>query len=437
MMRKVVVVLVLAVFLTTSIFIPSNVAAEEQQDFFLEGVKAAFLYDASSGVVLYEYNADVPRAPASMTKLMTYFVVRDAIEAGKISWTDKVKASKYAEDTIGSQIGVQEGDELTVYELVRALLIISANDAAVMLAEHVAGSEIAFAQLMKAKARELGLSAHANFVTASGLGRNSLGPYNPKNVVGETMMTARDMGMLAYHLIKTYPEVLNITSTPVWGLVEDDLSMNTNLMLETSPYLNEFGVNPYIYPGLDGLKTGYIAAAGYTFTGTAERYGLRLISVVMGTQSTTARFEKTAELLDYGFSLYFPHPLLIGGSQLDLVRTVSVVNGSKSEAKVVLAHDVIFMEHPGYEPADYEVEVDRQVTLPFNAPLKKGDKVGVATIKYRGSVQQVDLIVAEDVYVAEEKSRTYAFQAPRLLTQWFQQIQQWLVHLGNKTIALR
>lgn len=436
-MRKTVVVFVLAIMLTTSIFIPSLIAAEERGSFFLEGVKAAFLYDASSGVVLYEYNADVPRAPASMTKLMTYFVVRDAIEAGKISWTDKVKASKYAEYTIGSQIGVKEGDELTVYELVRALLIISANDAAVMLAEHIAGSEIAFAQMMNAKARELGLSEYANFVTASGLGRNSLGPYNPKNVVGETMLTARDMGMLAYHLINTYPDVLVITSTPVWGLVADEVSMNTNWMLETSPYLNEFGVNPYVYPGLDGLKTGYINAAGYTFTGTAERYGLRLISVVMGTESSSARFEKTAELLDYGFSLYFPHPLLLAGEQLDLVPTISVVNGNQTEAKVVLAEDVIFLEHPDYEPANYEVEVDRQVTLPFNAPLKKGDRVGVATVKYRGSIQQVDLIVAEDVYAVDVQERGYSFNAPKLFSNMFQQLREWLVQLSQKTVALR
>lgn len=382
---------------------PSNFSTEP---FHLEGVKAAILYDASSGVVLYEYNADEPRPPASMTKMMTYFVVMDAISEGKISWDDKVTASEYAAWTLGSQIGIEKGEKATVRELVYALLIPSANDAAVMLAEHVAGSEPAFAEMMNEKAHQLGLSPGAHFVTASGLGRNSLGPYNPMWVIGETMFSARDAAQLADHLIKTYPEILTITSTPEI-YANGRRFGNTNLMLESRWPQGSEG-NPYIYPGVDGLKTGYIAASGYTLTATAVRNGLRLISVVMGAETNADRFLKSKELLDYGFAQYLPLILIKSGKQLEQIPTISIMHGDKEEVAIVAAQDVVFLEHPEYPAVDYEVILDPRVTLPFEAPIQKGERVGVATIFYRGSVQQVDLIAAEDVHTLDYTDTSFS-----------------------------
>ncbi len=398
-------------------------ADRSSSTFMLDGVKAAFLFDASSGEVLYEYNADIARPPASMTKMMTYFVVRDAIEEGKIGWDDLVTTSEYAAWTIGSQIGLEKGDSLPVRDLVQALLIISANDAAVMLAEYIAGSEIAFAQMMNAKAKSLGLSDTTNFVTASGLGRNSLGPYNPKNVAGETVISARDTAMLAYHLITTYPEVLNITSTPTWERENERIGYNTNLMLTTSFYRTEDGTNPFQYPGLDGLKTGFIGAAGNTFTGTAVRNGTRLISVVMGTETSQERFNKTKELLDYGFAQYMPLQLIKAGAQIDALPTVSIIAGDKLEIPVVVKEDVTFLEHPDYAPETYSIIVDRNATLPLSAPIKEGDRVGVATIFYRGSIQQVDLLAGEDVF--EEHSRGTIASTVQMAMDWFDRISEW------------
>lgn len=423
-----------SIFILTFIFISTAqplYAEEASSTFQIEGVKSAFLFDASSGEVLYEYNANTPRPPASMTKMMTYFVVRDAIEEGKVSWDEMVTASEYAAWTIGSQIGLEKGEAMPVRDLLQALLIISANDAAVMLAEHIAGSEIAFAQMMNEKARSLGLSDGANFVTASGLGRNSLGPYDPKHIIGETVISARDTAMLAYHLINTYPEVLNITSTPAWGRTPEQRALNTNLMLTSSLYKSEDGTNPFEYPGLDGLKTGFIYAAGNTFTGTAVRNGTRLISVVMGAETSQERFSKTKELLDYGFAQYDQLKLIKAGQQIEALPTVSIIGGDKQEIPVIAKQDVTFLEHPSYAPAKYSVVIDRQATLPLNAPITKGDRVGVATILYRGSIQQVDLIAAEDV-MDHNTSTVFLNTAKNFALQWLDRLSQWYHAFTNR-----
>lgn len=400
--RSMVLIFTIYILLTNQ-FGPQVFAETEEKTFTLEGVKAAFLYDASSGEVLYEQNADEARPPASMTKMMTYYLVMDAIAEGRLSWDEKISASAYAAWTIGSQIGIQQGEKMAVRDLVDAMMILSANDAAVMLAERIAGSEIAFAQMMNQKARAIGLSSDANFVTATGLGRNSLGPYDPKSVTGETMFSARDAAMLAYHILNDYPELLSIVSMPEWKLDDEHIFQNTNLMLETSHYRKD-GDNPFAYPSIDGLKTGYIFASGYTFTGTAERNGLRIISVVMGAESRDESFEKTRQLLDYGFAQYMPLPLIKAGEPIKSISAIPIINGDKEEIPVVALHDVIFLDHPRYGPASYEVSIDRRATLPFDAPIAKGERLGVATISYRGSIQQVDLVAAEDVVAVDVKS---------------------------------
>ncbi len=398
----------------------------EDSSFMLEGIKAAFLLDASSGKVLYEQNADEPRPPASMTKMMTYLLVMDAISEGRLSWDDKIVASEYAAWTIGSQIGIEKGEKMAVRDLVDAMMILSANDAAVMLAERIAGSEVAFAQIMNQKAKAIGLSSGAHFVTATGLGRNSLGPYDPKSVTGETMFSARDAAMLAYHIIQNYPEILSIVSMPEWKLDDERSFQNTNLMLETSSYRKD-GKNPFSYPGIEGLKTGYIFASGNTFTSTAVRNGLRLISVVMGAETREDSFERTRVLLDYGFAQYMPLQLLKAGEPIEQLPTISIINGAKEEVALVALQDVTFLDHPQFTEANFEIILDRRATLPFEAPIYKGERVGVATIHYRGSVQQIDLVAAEDVREANAMKLTMnrtsnSLPLIDLLKKWVQAI---------------
>lgn len=255
--------------------------------------KAAIMLDMGTGTILYEKNSDIALPPASMSKMMTELIVLDAVNNGDIAWNDKVVVSSYAADVIGSQIGFEAGERFTVRELFEAMTVSSANDAAVALAEYTAGNERKFVKLMNDKAAAIGLSGSTVFGNATGLTVNDLSRHAEAASDRETMMTARDTGMLAAYLLGKYPEVLDVTNRSSVRLESSKQKLAaTNLMLSGKPF--EYGGN-------DGLKTGYTEKAGYCFTGTAKRDGRRLITVVMGADTPEKRFVETEELFNYGF----------------------------------------------------------------------------------------------------------------------------------------
>lgn len=250
--------------------------------------QAALLIDAYTGEVLYEKNADVSLAAASMSKMMTEYLVLEQLHQGLLNWEDEVQVSLKAEKTAGVRIQMRAGDRVTVQDLYAAMLIPSANNAAVALAEHIAGSEAHFTDRMNEKGRELGL-LHSNFINATGLTEGDRA----------TQMTAKDLAKLAQALLRDFPGVLEMTSQPTYTLeFSGEQIESTNHMLLKPDLAME---------GLDGLKTGYTKKAGYCFTGTASREGRRLISVVMGTSKSDARFIETQKLFTLGFdSDYIP-----------------------------------------------------------------------------------------------------------------------------------
>ncbi|ANC18972.1 D-alanyl-D-alanine carboxypeptidase [Bacillus cereus] len=250
--------------------------------------KAAMIIDASDGDIIYQYNENEAFAPASMSKMMTAYLLLESIHNGKVRWEDPVKMSAKAAQTEGARIPVQVNDTLTVKDLYHALMIESANNAAVALAEHMAKSEKDFVQLMDAKAKQLKMSEHAKFANASGL-------QEPDG--SETKMTAGDVAQLAYHLIKDYPEILEVTH-----LRQSQLAFNNINVISTNDMLNKNNKSLYI-EGIDGLKTGFTDSAGYCFTGTAKQGDNRIITVVMGTSSKTKRFTETNKLMSYAFGL--------------------------------------------------------------------------------------------------------------------------------------
>lgn len=254
---------------------------------------AAFLIDAGTGEILYEKNADEPLPPASMSKMMTEVIVLDHVRDGMIQWSDTVYPTAYAAAVPGARMGLTEGRGLAVRELFDAMAIYSANDAAVALAEHIAGSEAAFTDMMNEKARDIGLSADAVFGNASGLSRTDIAGYEGSSHERDTLLSAKDIARLAGYLIGKYPEVLEITSK---GSVK--VSTQGQALAATNQMLAE---KQFEYPGNDGLKTGYTPEAGYCFTGTVKQGDRRLISVVMGTESKDARFLETKKLFEYGF----------------------------------------------------------------------------------------------------------------------------------------
>ena len=246
------------------------------------------IIDASDGDIIYQYNENEAFAPASMSKMMTAYLLLESIHNEKVRWEDPVKMSAKAAQTEGARIPVQVNDTLTVKDLYHALMIESANNSAVALAEHMAKSEKDFVQLMDAKAKQLKMSEYAKFANASGL-------QEPDG--SETKMTAGDVAQLAYHLIKDYPEILEVTH-----LRQSQLAFNNINVISTNDMLNKNNKSLYI-EGMDGLKTGFTDSAGYCFTGTAKQGDNRIITVVMGTSSKTKRFTETNKLMSYAFGL--------------------------------------------------------------------------------------------------------------------------------------
>ncbi len=253
---------------------------------------AAYLIDANTGKVLFAKNENSALAPASMSKMMTELLVLEAIDKGHLKWNDLVVMSAYAANIPGSAIGVTAGNSYTVRELFEALAIHSANDAAVALAEQISGSETAFVQQMNERARRLGLSASSIFGNASGLHSNDLQTFEQAAKQENTMLSAKDTAQLAGYLIRKYPEILDITSKRSFGISGKPEPLTaTNLMLPGGEYE---------YSGTDGFKTGYTLEAGYCFVGTAMQDGQRMISVVMGAETSKQRFLETQKLLHFG-----------------------------------------------------------------------------------------------------------------------------------------
>jgi D-alanyl-D-alanine carboxypeptidase (penicillin-binding protein 5/6) len=365
---------------------PSAVKAADPIDLKLN-VKSAILMEATTGQVLFEYNADEALPPASMAKMMTEYLVLDAVNSGKIKETDMVTTSQYAADVIGSGDLLALNEKASVKDMFAAMSIYSGNDATVALAEHVGGTEENFAKMMNQKARDMGLSDTANFINSTGLSRADLGKYAPKELQGETMLTARDAALIAYYLIRDHKELLNITKIPSQKFRERD----------KSPMINNVNFRKYSYQGLDGLKTGHTDEAGYCFTGTAERNGFRLISVVMGTKTEPMRFEETRKVLDYGFTNFETKPLLTAKAEIEQLQLVNIKKGVATQVPVVTQTGATFIAKKGATPDQFKMEAAPLEESKLVAPIKKGDVLGTLTITYEGTTKTVNMIANEDV----------------------------------------
>ncbi|SFM33608.1 D-alanyl-D-alanine carboxypeptidase (penicillin-binding protein 5/6) [Gracilibacillus orientalis] len=259
---------------------------------------SVILINADSGHVIYEKNSDVPLPTASMSKMMTELLVLKEINSGELDWDSEIVISDYAYDISHhpgyASVDLSKDRHYTVEELFQAMAIHSANGATIALAEAVSGSEELFVQQMNKQAQQLQLK-DTQFVNTTGLDNLDLGDYYSVGSINDTnTMSAQDLAKLAEHLITTYPELLEISNQPAYVL-NGQKHENTNWMLEGDLAFN----------GVDGLKTGYTSLAGYCFTGTIQKDGVRLISVVMGTSSEVERFIETETLYKKAFeSMY-------------------------------------------------------------------------------------------------------------------------------------
>lgn len=362
-------------------------------------VKSAVLMDAQSGRILYEFNADTALPPASMTKMMTEYIVMEQIKTGKLGWDEQVTTSKYASEVPGSGDLLANGEKLTVRQMFQAMSIYSGNDATVALAERVGGTEEDFTRIMNEKARQLGMNS-AHFATATGLGSADL-----KDLAGapafdegvETVMSARDAATLAYRIVNDHPEVLEFAKIPSLKLRERDKSpmINWNWMLEGNSAVPNF--RRYAYTGLDGLKTGFTDAAGYCFTATAVRDGMRLISVVMGTRSEAERFEETRKLLDYGFESFELKTVLAAKAEVESMKTIALRKGVRPSVNVVTEKGLSIVVKKGTPDDVFAIKAEPLGKDERIAPIKQGTALGKITVTYEGAEHSIRLIAESDV----------------------------------------
>ncbi|MBU8790889.1 D-alanyl-D-alanine carboxypeptidase [Oceanobacillus caeni] len=363
---------------------PNNIKAEASLDIDAE---AAILVDFDTGKILYAKNENVLLPPASMTKMMTEYLVMEAIKEGKISWDTTTQISDYAyaisANTSLSGVGLVQNKQYTVKDLYQAMAINSDNATTIALAELVGGSETEFVKMMNQKAKELGLES--KFVNASGLDNKDLEGNQPEGTSVEdlNLLTARSTAILAYNLIKDFPEVLEIASIPKTTFDGQEID-NWNRMLPHE------GVNfkQFYYEGVDGLKTGFTDSGGYNFTGTAVRNGQRLISVVMKSESEAQRFQQTSKLLDYGYNNFTAQELFPKGYQLKGQTEVPVSKGKEKNVEVSLAEGItVPVKGDDAENYTLKYELDKSKLNEDGeliAPIEKGEVIGTAKLVYKG-----------------------------------------------------
>ena len=326
------------------------------------------LMERSTGEVLLEHNAHERLRPASVTKVMTLLLIMEALDDGRIGWDDMVQTSAAAAAKGGSQIYLEENEQLPLEEMLKSIVVSSANDCACAMAEHIAGSEAAFVEMMNTRAAELGMT-DTHFVNCTGL--------DDEPEAAEHLTTAYDIALMSRELlgheaIKKYTTIwMDTVRDGQFGL------SNTNKLVR-------------FYDGTTGLKTGYTSAAGHCLSASAERNGMELIAVVLHCASSTDRFESAKALLNYGFSNY----ALITPEPGEL-PAVPVTLGTEMEITPVLADETpILIDKALAAGVETRVRVDESVT----APVEAGQTLGTLTITSGGqTIAERDLVAPEAV----------------------------------------
>lgn len=351
----------------------------------------AILVDAVTGKVLYEKDADSVLGIASMTKMMTEYLLFDAIEHGKVKWDQEYQVSplvyKISQNRKLSNVPLRQDGTYTIRELYEAMVIYSANAATIAIAEKIAGSEGNFVKMMNEKAEKLGLKDY-KFVNSTGLNNRDYNGEHPSGTGAEdeNVMSPRAVATLAFHLLNEYPDVLKTASIPKKTFREgtsDAINMiNWNWMLPTLDYG---------YEGIDGLKTGTTEFAGYCFTGTAERDGKRFITVVQnakdasGTSGYNARFGETRKMLDYAFGNTTKEEIVPKHYQVKGKKTLPIIKGKEDQVKIYTNSAIEMVVENGekdkYKPVFVLDKKKVNKNGELTAPIKKGEKIGYVTIE--------------------------------------------------------
>lgn len=394
--KKVIICLVLASVLISLMGMTLAVSAEEEADTEVSTktvdntttlslkAKGAILIDGITGNILFEHNSRERMPMASIVKIMTMLLTMEAIESGRISYDDMIPASQHAISIGTTQLWLREGEEFSVRDMLKAVAIRSANDAAIMLAEKIAGSEEAFVAKMNQKAAELGMK-DTKFLDCNGLTDD--GQYS----------TAYDIAIMSRELLTKYPEIVEYTTKWHDTIRDGKTSLdNTNKLIRS-------------YAGIVGLKTGYTDAAGYNLSAAAKRNNLLLISVVLGEPDSNTRFMEAAKLLDYGFANYELSEVNKKGEE---VIRLEVKKGLNKSVAGIFGNDAKLLLPKG-QKANIERKV--RVVRELYAPVKKGQKIGEVIYLANGKeVGKADIVAGSNV----EKT-TFTRLFIKMLSMWF------------------
>ena len=345
---------------------------------------AAILIDQDTGTVLYEHNSHDKLRPASVTKVMTILLIMEAIDSGQLKYTDKISCSANASNMGGSQIWLDETEELTVDEMLKAICVVSANDCVVAMAEHIAGSEEAFVTKMNEKAKELGMN-DTTFKNAHGLDEDG------------HLTSAYDIALMSRELLSKHPDITKYTT--IWmDSLRDGKSqlVNTNKMIKT-------------YNGATGLKTGSTSLALYNLSVSATRDGFNLIGVIMKAENSKVRFAEAKQLLDYGFNTYTYKQF---AKKDEIVNSIDVEKGVLDTVNVVYENDARSLVKKGEED---RIEQDIMLDMKINAPISKGQKLGEVVYTLDGNEVGKVALVAED----EVKKLNYINSSSFVFWKWF------------------
>ncbi len=335
--------------------------------------KSCVLMELTSGDIVYEKDPDEAMPPASITKIMTILLIYEAVESGKIKWDDIVTVSEHAASMGGSQVFLEPNETQTVKDLTKCIVIASANDAAVAMAEYIGGSEAAFVQMMNERAKELKL-VNTNFVNACGLDTDG------------HISSAKDVAIMSRELLLNFPEITEYTTTWMDTITHKTKRGETEFGLTNTNKLIKW------YNGATGLKTGSTDGALYCLSGSAKRNGMEFVAVVMGAPDYKVRFKEVMSLLDYGFANYAVSEGLPKGES---VGEILVHKGVLDVAAVVPEEDFKIVVRKGNEnPIDHSIEL-----LPYlSAPVEEGAIAGEIVYTQGGKeVGRVQLVTKNSV----------------------------------------
>ncbi|MGM0293607.1 serine hydrolase [Enterococcus sp. AZ062] len=404
--------LLATLLLTLGSFLPTlSVQADEA---FSVNSQAAFAVDATSGKILYDQDGEKTMGIASISKIIGLYIVLDQVKEGKLSWDDEVAISDYAE-TLSiapnlSNVPLHKENTYTVKELFDSAFIQSANASMVALAEKISGSETAFLTVMNDQLKEWGIE-NATIVNVSGLNNVYLGANRPEGTgeVDENQMSAKDVAIIARHLLLDFPEVLEVTSTATKMFGENTQSpvemVNWNWMLPGFINFKE---------GVDGLKTGTTDFAGACFVGTIERDGKRIITVILNAegheQNPSVRFTETARLMDYCYDNWSVKEIGKANASIPSLKSIDVKNGKETSVNVVLKSPVSVWVRNDMDTGQLtitpKIDETKVKDNELEAPIVRGTKVGTATITLAddqlgyledGASPSTDIITASSV----------------------------------------